>query len=720
MPDTQKNSTTNEDSVVKVQLLDPLGNAITNLVYEVKDQGRVVAKGMTDAQGNIQSFMSAIGKELTLHVKRFASDEMKMIKTLVPWADQFSVKLLSGKVREKAPAEPAKAAPGPYKRKTYEVKPKDSLWKIAKEHGTSPAEIAKLNGIKVNSTIHPGQVLKLPLTKDGTAPDAEPPSNPTPAPGSSPAPAAAATPPDAARGPHHDDAPSEPKAEQPPPPPPHPPIPEKKPARTPPPGAGQPVETKKDDARGENGTPKKTVDLVCDKTGCIKLGDKGPLIEEINIRLMGFGGTATDGKPFEEFTAKTEAAVKRFQQDYMGVAGTGKVCGAVLAALDEFRLKYPVNFRSMLCQCKNCKGFGNGYTTSETVGIKHPSGKGWIAGKEYPGMHRALLWGMRAALFYVAVKEAALGYHFLKVSSAYRCWMDNKAHKNRRTTNHMGNALDLQFTKGAVKTRCAGADIDNLRSKVFIARMGAQLSWPNKNKLSLETAKQGATSWVHMDVREFEPALKADRYYATSQEMVDGLPLMELAKQENRLKLVNCAGIPKAPATAEEKTDRLDVSSLSLSKEGIEFIKGWEKFGDKPYDDSEGYCTVGFGHLLAKQRCATMKANKHPDYEAYKDGVTREEAEKILKKDIRRITDRTALLIQVPLYQHEYDALMSLAFNAGGLSKFPKLMSKLNTKDYNGCCDEFADITNGGTEGLVKRRQAEMKMFRNKIYDSSH
>ena len=72
------------------------------------------------------------------------------------------------------------------------------------------------------------------------------------------------------------------------------------------------------------------------------------------------------------------------------------------------------------------------------------------------------------------------------------------------------------------------------------------------------------------------------------------------------------------------------------------------------------------------------------------------------------------------MYQHEYDALASLIFNTGSFSTCPKLLAKLNTKDYSGCCDEFADITNGGDKGLVKRRKAEMKMFRNNVYDSSH
>ena len=728
-------------SKVKVQLLDPLGNSIANLQYQIKEGGRIVAKGATDAHGNIATFLSQLGTELTVHVQRFASDEMKAIKTLVPWADEFSVKLLSGKVKKQVELVGDKGPAGSYKRQTYKVKAGDSLWKIAEKHDTSAAEIAKINGMKVTATIHPEQILKLPATKHGTPP------------GGSSAPTTPAT------LVEHEPEPSSPaggkqsETETPGAPPAPAQVPEKKPAATPAADANQPVPTKNVDARGENGTPKTSVELACDKTACIKLGDKGPLIEEINIRLMGFGGTASEGKSFEEFTTETEAAVRRFQEDYMGIAPSGKVCGSLLVALDEFCTRHPIRFSSMLCQCNHCRGFGNRYRTSEKSGIKNKAGTGWANGVEYPGIHRALIWGFRAALFYTSVKDAALEYRFLKVSSGYRCWMDNKAH-GRRTNNHMGNALDLQFTKGAATRRCEGADVNNLRSKIFIARMGAQLSWPNKNKLSLEPASAGATSWVHMDVREFEDRLKADRYYATSQAMADGSRLFDLARQESRLKLLNCAGIPRVspvtptgrpanspaatphpvrspeparrptPPTGEVPSgaagERLPVSSLKISKEAVEFIKGWEKFGPTPYDDSEGFCTVGWGHLLAKERCETMKAKKSPDYEFYKDGVDEKEAEALLKKDIHRISSKVALIIRVPLHQHEYDALMCLAFNTGGISKFPNLMRKLNTGDYNGCCDEFRDITNGGTKGLVARRQAEMKMFRNKIYDSTH
>jgi GH24 family phage-related lysozyme (muramidase) len=48
------------------------------------------------------------------------------------------------------------------------------------------------------------------------------------------------------------------------------------------------------------------------------------------------------------------------------------------------------------------------------------------------------------------------------------------------------------------------------------------------------------------------------------------------------------------------------------------------------------------------------------------------------------------------------------------------MLAKLNTGDYSGCCDEFADITNHGDKGLVDRRKSKMKLFRNNVYDAKH
>lgn len=45
---------------------------------------------------------------------------------------------------------------------SYTVKPGDGLAKIARKTGCTPAALAKANGLKLSSVIHPGQQLKLP------------------------------------------------------------------------------------------------------------------------------------------------------------------------------------------------------------------------------------------------------------------------------------------------------------------------------------------------------------------------------------------------------------------------------------------------------------------------------------------------------------------------------------------------------------------------------
>jgi LysM repeat protein len=55
------------------------------------------------------------------------------------------------------PAPVSEAAP-------YIVKSGDSIDRIARKHGISPASLAKLNGLKVDSLIHPGQKLKVSAT----------------------------------------------------------------------------------------------------------------------------------------------------------------------------------------------------------------------------------------------------------------------------------------------------------------------------------------------------------------------------------------------------------------------------------------------------------------------------------------------------------------------------------------------------------------------------
>jgi GH24 family phage-related lysozyme (muramidase)/LysM repeat protein len=730
MTDPKKTTLDDLKSTVSVRLLDPLGKSIEGLKYQIKQGEKIVAKGITDSKGNISSFVSQIGTELSLHVERFASEEMKEVRKLIPWAEDFRVKLLSGKVKEEVKFKKDAGSPGPYKRKTHIVKKGDTLGKLAVKYQTTPEAIAKLNNMKVEATIFEDQVLKIPPEKGGTAaPAASPPAAaPKPAP---PVAAPKPQPPvaqDAAVAdpvaPGAADPASVASAEAAPPA--GTPVGEAPKTKSVP--VSGPVSTAMEEARGENGTPKSTVNLKCDMSGCIKLGDTGPMVEEINIRLMGFGRTIKPPAEFDVFTENTEKAVKRFQRDYMGVPETGKVCGTTLVAIDDFKAKHPISWTGMECPCGLCTGWGHGYTDSTAAEMFHGAQHIPHLGIEHPGMHRAIIWTFRAAKFYVEVKDKALGYRFSNLSSGYRCWQRNKQ-TARTSTNHMGKALDLQFKKGTPGEVCRTTVLEDLKTKVFMARIGAASTWTS-NRVSLEPVAI-APAWVHVDVREFDDRYLKNRFFSKTKEGADGDDLVVIARREGRLGLVNCGGIPPraAPAAvpAAPASGRKPFSSLTLSKAGLDFIKGWEKTGPEvaggltiPYDDSEGYCTVGWGHLLAKKKCATLKNEGSADFNKYEKGLSKDAALALLAKDVAMITETAKLFLHVPLYEYEYDAIISLAFNTGGFKKFPKLVSKLNTGDYSGCCDEFADITNGGISGLLKRRKAEMDIFRNNHYDSRH
>lgn len=742
-------------SVVNVKLVDPLGKAIDGLRYQVRQGIRVVSRGTTDTKGKLTTFESIVGTILSVYVERFGSTEFKEVKKIIPWSEDFRIKLVSEKWKKKLDANEHEGAPGRYKRKTYKVQKNDTLSLIAGQFETTAAQLAALNGIAVTDIIYVDQVLKVP-NKSSAPPSASSvnaasvvPSAAAPAPAQNPGDAPPANTRDehSSNTPKPEDSPTASEAR---------PVPASEPVQEPIPREGKidnaPASTGSAEDRGENGTPKTVITLKCDENACLKIGDHGPLIEELNIRLHGFGGTMVPNKPWDEYTEKTAKAVRQFQRDFMKTSETGIVCGDVLRALDLYRSSYPIEMTDLKCQCHSCGGFGRGYDSSASVQYFKSNGQPYL-GKERPGIHRALLWTLRAAKFYVATVDAALGYKFHMINSGYRCWQRNKE-IHLKTINHMGNALDIQFKKN--NTICANSVVQKVREDIFIKRIGAKMGWGDHYRFAMENNAQGAVSWVHIDMRDVTAPWNHSRYYAVTNGACDGASLVELARQESRFQLLNCGGIPQtAPAVSTPQAATISVSpspaqplpppttpkldqttkqaatapisserhlpkSLNLSTQGLDFIKGWEDYREYPYEDARHFCTIGYGHLIAARKCSQLASEGNPEYNSFKSGLKPQAAEEVLRKDVHAAVKAVKTAVQVPLYQHEFDALVSLAFNTNGIAKFPNLMAKLNTSNYSGCCDEFADITNNGISGLVKRRQAEMMMFRNNKYDSKH
>ncbi|KAF2337993.1 glycoside hydrolase family protein [Flavobacterium nitrogenifigens] len=164
-----------------------------------------------------------------------------------------------------------------------------------------------------------------------------------------------------------------------------------------------------------------------------------------------------------------------------------------------------------------------------------------------------------------------------------------------------------------------------------------------------------------------------------------------------------------------DKGDRKDIKLLNISDKGKDFIKNWESYKRKMYDNdgdlnSDGNCTIGYGHLIHLGKCDGSSSE-----EEFKEGISENEASKLFDKDVLRFEKVIKNKIKVPLYQNEYDALVSYVYNIGPAFKAPNLIKYLNSKNYALAVNE---IETGAQN--VKRRKQERAMFSEGVYNSSH
>lgn len=140
---------------------------------------------------------------------------------------------------------------------------------------------------------------------------------------------------------------------------------------------------------------------------------------------------------------------------------------------------------------------------------------------------------------------------------------------------------------------------------------------------------------------------------------------------------------------------------MKTSLIGINLIKKFEGFSAKVYLDSANLPTIGYGHLIKKGEKFTT--------------ITEEQAVEILKKDLNIAERAVNRLINVPLNQYQFNALVSFTFNLGsGSLQRSTLRAKLNRGQYVQASDEFLKWVYAGgrkLKGLIRRRKEERLMF---------
>lgn len=238
----------------------------------------------------------------------------------------------------------------------------------------------------------------------------------------------------------------------------------------------------------------------------LQQGLQGDDVRELQLRLAGFRGTLLDG----DFGPGTELQVRCFQKDVMQMTQpTSVVDRATFEAIDAFAKRHPIDFKQLRCPCGVCGGFGQGRFKGRYVNNVEAEMHNRY---EYPGIHRMILWAARALFHY----RDDIKFHF---SSGYRCSVENER-KGRTTTNHHGKAVDIDTVLEPGMGKREDLERCNELRGLLVEKSTAQIGWSAKNRKALEPAEIAPT-WIHYDVREYEPQYLRDEYFCTDLKGLD-------------------------------------------------------------------------------------------------------------------------------------------------------------------------------------------------------
>ena len=139
---------------------------------------------------------------------------------------------------------------------------------------------------------------------------------------------------------------------------------------------------------------------------------------------------------------------------------------------------------------------------------------------------------------------------------------------------------------------------------------------------------------------------------------------------------------------------------MRISEHGIQTIKNFEGLSLKAYRCPAGVWTIGWGSTAGVTAGMT---------------ITLAQAEDMLRAEVERFEKAVNRLVEVPLSQNQFDALVSFAYNVGdGALARSTLLRLLNQGDYDAVPGQLARWTHGGGRvlpGLVKRRRMEGELW---------
>ena len=140
--------------------------------------------------------------------------------------------------------------------------------------------------------------------------------------------------------------------------------------------------------------------------------------------------------------------------------------------------------------------------------------------------------------------------------------------------------------------------------------------------------------------------------------------------------------------------------NMKISENGKSLIKKFEGCELESYQDSVGVWTIGFGHTKGVRQGQS---------------ITKDEALAMLDEELIEYEEYVEKLVEVPLNQDQFDALVCWVYNLGPTNLATStLLYKLNKGQYDDVPSEIKRWNKAGGEvlkGLVRRREAEALLF---------
>ena len=142
---------------------------------------------------------------------------------------------------------------------------------------------------------------------------------------------------------------------------------------------------------------------------------------------------------------------------------------------------------------------------------------------------------------------------------------------------------------------------------------------------------------------------------------------------------------------------------MKISQQGIDLIKRFEGFRSRPYQDSVGVWTIGYGSTRG------VTANMQE--------ITEAEGERMLRGAVAVDEKHLALFLPTTLAQDQYDAICSFVYNLGVAAFRNSTLFRViaaTPGDSARITAEFGRWVYAGgkkLDGLVARRAAEAELY---------